>query len=51
LTGVLEGYRAALFGRQFDWRALGVSTVITLSLLVYSAYSFRRMGKDFADIV
>lgn len=51
LTGILEGYRAALLGREFDWRALGISTVITLGLLVYSAYSFRRMEKDFADIV
>ncbi len=51
LTGILEGYRAALFGREFDWRALGIATVITLGLLVYSAYSFRRMEKDFADIV
>lgn len=51
LTGILEGYRAALFGRPFDWRALGIGTSITLVLLVYAAYSFRRMEKDFADIV
>lgn len=51
LTGILEGYRSALFGREFGWRALGISATITLSFLVYSAYSFRRMEKDFADIV
>jgi lipopolysaccharide transport system permease protein len=51
LTGIIEGYRASLFGLGFDWTALGTSTVITLSLLVCSAYAFRRMEKSFADIV
>lgn len=51
MVGIIEGFRSALLGRAFDWRALGFSTVITLSLLVYSAYAFRRMEKTFADIV
>lgn len=51
LTGIIEGYRAALFGRAFDWKAIGLSTAVTLALLVYSAYTFRRMEKSFADIV
>ncbi len=51
MTGIIEGYRSALFGRAFNWTALAVSTAITLILLVYSSYSFRRMEKSFADIV
>jgi lipopolysaccharide transport system permease protein len=51
LSGIIEGYRASLFGREFDWTALGISTVITLSLLVCSVYGFRRMEKSFADIL
>jgi homopolymeric O-antigen transport system permease protein len=51
LTGILEGFRAALLGQKFDWRALGIATAITAVLLVYSAYSFRRMEKDFADVI
>jgi homopolymeric O-antigen transport system permease protein len=51
MVGILDGFRAALFGREINWRALGISTVFTLLLLVYSSYSFRRMEKDFADIV
>lgn len=51
LTGIIEGFRSALLGRIFDWPALGVSTAITLALLVYSAYAFRRMERNFADIV
>ena len=52
LSGIIEGFRAALFGvNQFDWRALGISVALTLGILVYSAYSFRRMERVFADIV
>ena len=51
MTGIIEGYRSALFGRPFNWIALAVSTAITLILLIYASYSFRRMEKSFADIV
>jgi len=52
LTGIIEGFRSSLFGtNKFDWIALGLSTVITLGVLVYSTYTFRRMEKVFADIV
>jgi lipopolysaccharide transport system permease protein len=51
LTGLIEGYRAAVFGRAFPWKAIAVSTVITLCVLVFSAYFFRKTEKNFADIV
>ncbi|MGI9164775.1 MAG: ABC transporter permease [Pyrinomonadaceae bacterium] len=51
LTGIIEGFRSSLFGRKFDWTIIIISTAITLLLLVYSAYAFRRMEKTFADIV
>lgn len=51
MSGIIEGYRSALFGLPFHWAALASSTAITLALLVYSAYSFHRMEKSFADIV
>jgi lipopolysaccharide transport system permease protein len=51
LTGVIEGYRSALLGRFFNWSALAISVVITLAVLVYSSYAFRRMEKEFADII
>ena len=51
LTGIIEGFRSALFGRAFDWPALGFSALATLLVLTYSAYAFRRMEKTFADIV
>lgn len=51
MTGIIEGYRSALFGHSFNWKALAVATVITLAVLVYSSFTFRRMEKSFADIV
>src|SRR6266550_3693189 len=36
LTGIIEGFRASLLGRSFNWSALAISAVITLALLVYS---------------
>jgi lipopolysaccharide transport system permease protein len=51
MAGIIEGFRSALFGRPFNWKALGVAAAITLVVLVYSAYSFRRMEKSFADVI
>jgi lipopolysaccharide transport system permease protein len=52
LTGIIQNFRVALLGYgAFDWKALGVSAVITISILIYSAFTFRRMEKHFADIV
>lgn len=51
MTGIIEGFRSALFGRPFNWIALAISAVITLGLLFYASSSFRRMEKTFADIV
>jgi len=51
LTGIIDAYRASLFGGAIDWMALAISALITVVLLVYASYSFRRMEKTFADIV
>jgi lipopolysaccharide transport system permease protein len=51
MTGVIEGFRAALYDGSFDWRALAVSTVFALALLVFAVFNFKRMEKSFADIV
>ncbi|MGZ8843015.1 MAG: ABC transporter permease [Pyrinomonadaceae bacterium] len=52
LTGIIQNFRIALFGNQpFQWKSLGLSALITIFVLVYSAFSFRRMEKDFADVI
>jgi lipopolysaccharide transport system permease protein len=52
LTGIIQNFRIALFGSQsFEWTSLLISVAITLAVLVYSAFSFRRMERHFADII
>ncbi|MBV9925983.1 MAG: ABC transporter permease [Acidobacteria bacterium] len=52
MTGIVEGFRAALFGqRPFDVPALAISAAVTAALLLYAAFVFRRMESSFADIV
>jgi homopolymeric O-antigen transport system permease protein len=51
LTGIIDGYRSALFGQPFHWSEFVVSTILTLLFLVYAAYSFKRMERDFADVI
>lgn len=52
LTGIIDNFRAALFAsRPINWNSLGISTAITLALLFYSVFVFKRMERNFADIV
>jgi lipopolysaccharide transport system permease protein len=51
LSGIIQGFRSAIFGRPFDWLAIGVSTAITLGVLMCAVVEFRRMEREFADII
>ena len=51
IAGIVEGFRSSLLGKEFDWFAIGFSSLLTFVLLIYSAYAFRRREKEFADIV
>ncbi len=50
-VGIIEGYRATLFGRSFNWQSLAISVIVTMLCMGYAAYQFRRMEKSFADII
>ena len=51
LVGVVDGFRAALFGGTFDLFALSVSAAFTLALLAYATYTFRRVECSVADVI
>jgi len=51
MSAFVEGYRSALFAQPFNWKALAIATLITLIVLIYSAFSLRRTEKSFADII
>lgn len=51
MTGVLEGFRAALTGTPFDWRLVAVPAVVVPALLALAVYVFRRLEDTFADVI
>ena len=51
MSGIIEGYRSALFGLPFDWPALGIASGLTIFTLLYAVYSFGRVERSFADII
>jgi lipopolysaccharide transport system permease protein len=51
MTGIIEGCRSSLFGSRFNWTALTISIVMTTSFLIYAAYAFRRLERNFADVI
>lgn len=52
MTGVIQGFRACLFGGgAVDWQILAASWAMTLLLLVLGSWHFRSTERVFADIV
>ncbi|HXL80266.1 MAG TPA: ABC transporter permease [Pyrinomonadaceae bacterium] len=51
VAGIIEGFRASLTGRPFNWLHLFISAAITFALLIFSVYIFRRFEDTFADVV
>jgi len=51
LTGILEGFRSALFGLPFDWQLIGVSSASLAVLSALSLLVFKKMEDKFADLI
>ena len=51
LTGILQGFRAALFGGDFDWFAVGTAVILTGIVTLGAFFVFKRMEDDFADLI
>lgn len=51
LAAQIEGYRSAFFGKPFDWIGLTISAIVTILVVTYSAFTFRRMERTFADLI
>ena len=51
MTGVIEGFRAALTGQEFDWNLIVISAVSGLLLLAIAYYVFRALEDTFADVI
>ena len=51
LAGLIEFFRAALFGRELPWVALAYAAGISVIVLAYASYTFRRMERSFAEFI
>lgn len=50
MSGVIGAFRSILLNHAIDWHALGLSTLVALTLFVFGLYNFRRVERRFADI-
>ncbi len=51
MTGIIEGFRAALLGQPLNSATLDLSAVLSLGLLLCAMLYFSRMEKNFADVI
>jgi ABC-type polysaccharide/polyol phosphate export systems, permease component len=51
VTGVIEGFRASILGKEFDVSTILSSVIVTSLILVFSFFAFRRVEDSFADVV
>lgn len=52
MTGVVHGFRWALLGSSIQpYESIFISWIVSLAVLISGAYYFRRMEKNFADII
>lgn len=52
VTGILESFRWALLGgSEFPWLAVGLSIAVSSILFTTGSYIFKRMERNFADVI
>ncbi len=51
MTGVIQGFRAALFDTAFPAEALALSMGVTVVVLAGGLMYFKRMEDSFADVI
>jgi len=51
MVGFIDAFRAACFGRPFDWMTFLIATVVTFALLTLAIRTFRSVEQTFADYI
>lgn len=51
MAGMVTGFRYALLGSPASWRVMGLSLAVSVFLFVSGLYLFRRMERQFADVI
>lgn len=50
-TGAISSVRAGLFGTQVDLVGVAISVLVTVALIAFGLWYFKRTEKNFADII
>ena len=50
MSGVIEAYRSSILGEPWNFQSLAISTAVSLALLAFGLFYFRRTERLFADI-
>jgi lipopolysaccharide transport system permease protein len=51
LTGLIGGFRSSLLGEPFRWLEIGSSMLLAAAWLAIGTLYFRRVERDFADVI
>ncbi len=51
MTGIIEGFRASLFGGQLRALTILTSAAMTVAILIISFFAFHRVEDSFADVI
>lgn len=51
MTGLIDAFRGTILGTPIPWPALAYSTVFTLTIVITGAFYFRRVERQFADVL
>jgi len=52
MTGIVENLRAAVLGGgEFNWQAMGISAAISIAVFCVGLVYFRKVERNFADVV
>ena len=51
MAGIINGYRSAILDASFDWGSLGTSLGVCVLTVAVSVIYFRRIERQFADII
>lgn len=51
MTGLIDGFRGAFLARPFEWSQIGISVAVGIVLFFAGAFYFRRVERQFADVI
>jgi lipopolysaccharide transport system permease protein len=49
--GLILAFRSAVLGTPMDWAAVGVSAAVSVAMLAFGLWYFRRVERAFADVI